>query len=106
LDDIINQAADLDIFTTFVTFDLVAPFGETAMEAIEWKGEGGLAWFASTTDTGDEGVVVEAFKAVVDFGKLVVDEGEEVAGTVAADADLDFAVGLVFEDFGAGVVFV
>ena len=41
----------------------------------------------------------------MDVFKLVVDDGEEVAGAFATDADLDFAVGLAFGDFGAGVVF-
>lgn len=33
-----------------------------------------------------------------------MDEGEEVAGAGSGDSDFDFAVGLVFGEFGAGVV--
>ena len=39
---------------------------------------------------------------VVDVFKLAVDDGEEVAGSVAGDADVDFAFWVVFDDFGAG----
>ena len=78
------------------------------METIESKGKRGIAGFAGGAVAGDEGVVgwffgvVVFVKVVVDVFKLAVDDGEEVAGSVAADSDVDFAFWVVFDDFGAG----
>jgi hypothetical protein len=95
----------LDMFVAILALNLVLSVFEAGVEAIEGIGVGFLAVFASRADARDERVIVEAFKSAVDVGEFVVDDGHEVAGTVAADADADFPVGLVFEDFGAGVVF-
>jgi hypothetical protein len=39
---------------------------------------------------------------MVDFGKFAVDDGEEIAGPRTGDANVHFALVIVFGDFGAG----
>ncbi len=67
------------------------------------------AGFAGGAVAGDEGFVggigledcvsVEAFVNLFDF---LIDDGQEVAGTTADDADVNFALVVMLDDFGAG----
>ncbi len=104
----VDQAADLDVFAAFVAFNGVTVAIEAGVETIEGEGEGREARFAGGAVAGDEGVVgwfVGGWvfvEVVVDVFKLAVDDREEVAGSVAANADMDFAFWVVFDDFGAG----
>lgn len=104
----VDEASDVYIFAAFMTFDRVAVAIETGVEAIEGKGEWRWAGFAGGAVAGDEGVVgwfvgIWVFvEVVVDVFKLAVDDREEVAGTVATDADVDFTRVVAFDDFGAG----
>lgn len=94
----------MDIFGAFITLNGRLASFDVGVDQFEGEAVGFFAGFTAAAIAGNAGVVVELIaEAVVDFGEFMVDDGEEVAGARATDANLDFVADLGFEDFGAVV---
>ncbi len=95
-----------------MAFDFVAAFVEAGVESIEAEKKRGFAGFAVFAVAGDEGVVGWIFledcftvEAFVNFLEFLIDDGEQVLRTHTDNTDVDFALVVVFDDFGAGNAF-
>ena len=96
--DVADEAANVYLFIAASAFNFVAAIAYIFQQQLVSIKFGGVATFAFVAVTGNEFFVLQAFVRLVDFPKLVADSFEEGLFVAAADLDVDFFFGIVFDD--------
>ena len=104
VDGVVEQAANINIFKTFVALDGELALVDELPQAIEGIAERLGIGFAGGAVAGDEGVVVQTFVAIVNFLELVVEDDEKISLVAAAEPNTDFAIMVAFYDLGTGAI--